>query len=287
VTGTGVLWPGATELAWYTAALCAGAGLWLLLDDRPARRRMRALTAGPPLRTRLPRLPDREARRVVLWCLAGGLLLSAWGASLLPLAAAVPIAPLAVRWWRRRRAAEAADRRRDEVIAFCVALAGEVRAGRPPAQAVAAAGTGGLGPPGAAVLAAARYGGDVAAALCAAADRPGAEGLRGVAACWSVAVTEGASLAAGLERVAAALRAERDEQEDLRTHLAGPRATALTLAGLPVAGLALGTLLGVGPVRVLLGTPVGLGCLAAGVVLEWAGVLWVARIARAAERAAS
>jgi tight adherence protein B len=83
--------------------------------------------------------------------------------------------------------------------------------------------------------------------------------------------------------VAAALRSEADQREDLRAQLAGPRSTAVLLALLPLFGLVLGTGLGADPAGVLLHTRVGLACLAAGVLLEWAGLAWTARIIRTAE----
>ncbi|WP_326598281.1 type II secretion system F family protein [Streptomyces sp. NBC_01803] len=282
------------QITQFAAALCAGAGAWLLADGSPWRRRSRLLPVGaagaaPSARRRRPmtRPPDAATVRVVLGCLAVGGLLALWGRSALPLAAALLAAPLVARWWRGCLARRAADQRRDAVIALCASLAGEVRAGRPPGKALADVGTGGLGVPGGAVLAAARYGGDVPSALRAASERPGAEGLRGLAACWAVAVDGGASLASGLERVAGALRAERDQQEELRAQLAGPRATALVLAALPLFGLALGATMGVEPLRVLFGTPAGLGCLLVGALLEWAGVAWVRAIVRSAERGAA
>ncbi|MEO3752621.1 type II secretion system F family protein [Streptomyces sp. B6B3] len=220
----------------------------------------------------------------MLGCLAGGGLVALWGGSPLPLLVAGGLAPLAAARWRRWRRGRAADGRRDAVIELCGSLAGEVRAGLAPVAALAAADWAPLGEPAAGVPAAARYGGDVPAALRAGAEQPGAEGLRGVAACWQVAVDGGASLAAGLERVAAALRAERDQREELRAQLAGPRATVLTLATLPVFGLLLGAAMGAQPLRELLHTPAGLGCLAVGALLEWAGLAWTAAIIRSAER---
>jgi tight adherence protein B len=145
---------------------------------------------------------------------------------------------------------------------------------------------GGLAEAQATVLAAARFGGDVPDALATAARQPGAEGLRGLAACWRVAVDQGAGLAAGLDRLAAALRAERDQRFDLRAQLAGARATAVMLAGLPALGLLIGTGLGADPLHVLLHTGAGLGCLAAGGALEGLGLWWVQRIVRGAEKAA-
>ncbi|MGP4109407.1 type II secretion system F family protein [Streptomyces sp. 4N509B] len=285
------------------AALCVGAGAWLLIDGGDGRRRARLLSAAGgaavPAGTRWPRLarrwrPRRDVRRwrwpdaltVRVWvcCLAGGAVVAWWGGSPLPLLAAVALAPLALRRWRSRAERLAADRRREAVIELCGTLAVEVRAGRTPGDALADACQEGLGEQGTGVRAAARYGGDVADALRRASAQPGAEGLRGVAACWRVAVDGGASFAAGLERVARALRSEQDQREELRAQLAGPRATVLVLAVLPVFGLLLGSAMGVRPLWELLHSPVGLACLVAGAGLEWAGVAWAAAIARAAER---
>ncbi|MGW1378532.1 type II secretion system F family protein [Streptomyces sp. NPDC002446] len=220
------------------------------------------------------------------WCLPAGLALGVLGRSPLPVLA-VPAVMFLV---RRRLVARGADRARDRrsaaVIGLCAAVAGELRAGRQPAQALVAAGAPGLGEAGSAVAAAARYGGDVPRALRVAARLPGAEGLTGMAACWQVAVEGGAGLALGLERIAAGLRAQRDQREELRAQLAGPRATALMLALLPAGGLLMGSALGADPLRVLLHTPAGWACLAAGGLLEWGGVAWTARIVADAEGAA-
>ncbi|WP_344963814.1 type II secretion system F family protein, partial [Streptomyces thioluteus] len=160
----------------------------------------------------------------------------------------------------RRRQRERAQRE-DAVIELCGTVAGDLRAGRQPGEAVAAVSGDGLGPSWPAVAAAARFGGDVPTALREAGRQPGAEGLTGVAACWQVAVDGGAGLAAGLERVGAALAAERDQREDLRAQLAGTRSTAVMLALLPVLALLMGGALGADPLHVLFHTPAGLGCL--------------------------
>ncbi|MCO4699806.1 type II secretion system F family protein [Streptomyces sp. RO-S4] len=307
---------GATGTSMGAAAACLGAVAWLLGGGQVEARRARALCAGgsaarggsavtgggavaggsagdagPPGWPRLVRAGDRLRRRLTVeWAsLAAGLVLTVLGASVLPVVAGAAGVPVL----RRVRRA-AADRRRresraDAVIALCGALAGELRAGRQPGEALlpAARDSGGLGGMQAAVLAAARFGGDVPDALAAAARQPGAEGLRGLAACWRVAVDQGAGLADGLDRLEAALRAERDQRADLRAQLAGARATAVMLAGLPVVGLALGAALGADPLHVLLHTPSGSVCLVAGGVLEGLGLWWVLRIMRGAEEAAS
>ncbi|MFF9122765.1 type II secretion system F family protein [Streptomyces sp. NPDC014889] len=289
--------PGPVRVA--AGAVCAGTavwllGAWLVGGWHSAARRARVLLAGggpegmgqPPSGRVLPGLARIRGRlRAEWWAPAAGLVLAVLGASVLPAVAGAVGVPLL----RRTRLARAARRRQelraDAVIALCGALAGEVRAGRQPGEALlcAARDSGGLGDAQAAVLAAARFGGDVAAALAGAARQPGAEGLRGLAACWRVAVDQGAGLAAGLDRLEGALRAERDQRADLRAQLSGAWATAVMLAGLPGLGLLLGTAMGADPLRVLLHTGAGLGCLVIGGVLEGAGLWWALRIVRAAE----
>ncbi|MDX2698435.1 type II secretion system F family protein, partial [Streptomyces ipomoeae] len=215
----------------------------------------------------------------------GGGVIGLLGASALPVLAGVAGVPLLRRVRRAAAERRARDRRGDAVVALCAALAGEVRAGRQPGEALtrAARDSDGLGEAQAVVLAAARFGGDVPGALADAARQPGADGLRGLAACWRVAVDRGAGLAAGLDRLEGALRAERDQRADLRAQLAGSRSTAVMLAGLPVLGLLLGTALGADPLHVVLHSTAGLGCLLVGAALEGAGLWWALRIVRGAE----
>ncbi|MDT3395164.1 type II secretion system F family protein [Streptomyces sp. B1866] len=284
------------------AALCAGAAAWVLAGRGHDPRRARLLLAGgagvePPGSARLRRLAEavlavRERWRVryggrlgrELLCLPAGLVVALLGASPLPLLAAAVAVPLVGRRLRTRHAARERARRAAAVIELCGAVAGELRAGRQPGEALLAAPSGDLGERWGLVSAAARFGGDVPDALRRAARVPGVEGLTGVAACWQVAVDEGAGLAVGLDRVAAALRAERDREEDLRAQLATPRVTAAVLLVLPVFGLLMGGALGAGPLRVLLHTPAGLACLLVGGSLAWAGFAWTTRVVRAAVR---
>ncbi|MEU0585702.1 type II secretion system F family protein [Streptomyces sp. NPDC006132] len=278
------------------AVACMGAAVWLMGERHWAARRARLLLAGggavgsgPPGWRRMTGGLRRVRGRLrpEWWAPVAGLVLAVLGASLLPVVLGAAGVPLLRRVRRAARARRDRERRADAVIALCGALAGEVRAGRQPGEALlrAARDCGGLADAQATVLAAARFGGDVPDALATAARQPGAEGLRGLAACWRVAVDQGAGLAAGLDRLAAALRAERDQRCDLRAQLAGARATAVMLAGLPALGLLIGGALGADPLHVLLHTPAGLGCLVAGAVLEGVGVWWVLRIVRGAEAA--
>uniref|UniRef100_A0AAU2JSI0 Type II secretion system F family protein n=1 Tax=Streptomyces sp. NBC_00049 TaxID=2903617 RepID=A0AAU2JSI0_9ACTN len=283
----------------FAGLVCAGAAAWGLAGgDRVSRRARVVLAGGGPV---VPAGPVRRERLVIAvrvraarwreWvCLGAGLVVAVLGGSVIPLLVGAAAVPLVRRWLRARERERARVARAAEVVALCGAVVGELRAGAQPGQALTAAmrRTAALpGAPGAAetgVLAAAAFGGDVPAALRQAAREPGAEGLAGMAACWRASVDGGAGLAAGLDRLEGALRAERDREESLRAQLAGARSTALVLALLPLVGLLIGTGLGADPLRVLLHTPMGWGCLLAGCVLEVLGLLWCRRIVRAGER---
>lgn len=271
----------------YAAAVCAGAAAWLTVGREQGLRRARLLLAGVGAVKASPWwdwkgvLPRLGLRREWL-CVPVALVLAVLGESVLPLIAGAVAVPLVRRRLRARELRREQERRADGVVTLCGAVAGELRAGLQPGQALlfAARSTGVLGDAEAGVLAAARFGGDVPHALREAAREPGADGLAGVAACWRVAVDSGAGLAAGLDRLEAALRAERDQQADLKTQLAGAWSTIGLLALLPLAGLGMGWALGADPLRVLLHTPAGLMCLAVGGLLETAGLCWAGRIVR-------
>ncbi|MGW2084678.1 type II secretion system F family protein [Streptomyces sp. NPDC001880] len=275
--------------------LCVGAAAWLMAAQDHGRRRARVLFVDEvdrsPLRVRWERAGARVRERV--WerrewlCLPVAVLVAALGESVLPLLAGAVAVPLVRRWLRRSAQGKERERRAAGVVALCGAVVGELRAGHEPGQAllVAVRGTGVMGAAEAGVSAAARFGGDVPGALRQAAREPGLDGLAGVAACWRVAADGGAGLAAGLDRLEGALRAERRRREELRAQLAGAWSTVAVLALLPVLGLGLGAALGADPLRVLLHTPAGLVCLATGGLLEAAGLYWAGRIVRAGEAA--
>ncbi|MEC5179760.1 hypothetical protein [Arthrobacter sp. CG_A4] len=160
----------------------------------------------------------------------------------------------------------------------------------------------GLAPASVSMLAAARSaamrGSPVGAAIRTAGAGPGGRGTRKVgrgslagndrrvwaelAACFDIAEASGCPLADVLTRFAAQLDAEDDAEAARQTALAGPRATVRLLTWLPVLGLGLGMLLGVDPLRSLLGTPLGTAALAAGLALTAAGRIWSARLVRSA-----
>jgi tight adherence protein B len=285
--------------AGYAAALCAGLSVWLLARrDRQLRRAFLIFAGGGavcPGRGGLLGTEEKLTARLrrwwrvrlggrigcEVWCLPAGCALALLGESVLPLLLGLAAVPLTRRWLRLREGRRVRDRTVGQVIEMCTTVAGELRAGRQPCEALLAAVPGVLGSAEASVTAAARFGGDVPEALRQAARQPGAEGLLGVAACWQVAADGGAGLAAGLERVAAALRAEREQTEELRAQLAGTRSTAGMLALLPLFGLLMGSALGAKPLWVLLHTPAGWACLVVGGLLEWAGLAWTAGVVQA------
>ncbi|MFD0272643.1 type II secretion system F family protein [Kitasatospora sp. NPDC127111] len=223
--------------------------------------------------------------------------LSAWpvtGSPVPLLVSALAYVPLR-RWRQRRGVAAQAGQRAAAIVDLCAGLAGELRSGATPEQALHVVTTRiaadrealrRLGAEPVARLAAGRYGGDVPLAFQLLAELPGGSGATAIAACWRVTADGGSGLAAGLDGVAEALCAEQALAEEITAELAAPRTTIAVLAALPVAGLLLGAALGARPLTVLLHTPAGLACLAGGAVLEGLGLAWTARIVRAAARGA-
>lgn len=190
------------------------------------------------------------------------------------------------RWWDvmrsrwRARLPGASGRRRRRAIEGCAALAGELRSGRPMRAGLLTA-LDGVAPH---AVAAAQWGGDVPEALRRDAIDSSMPLWRSVAACWEVAETSGAGLAAALDRLTTGARAAEEVRVQLAAHLAAPRATARMLALLPAIGLLLGMSLGADPIGWLLGTGIGRMCLGGGVLLTGLGLWWVRRIAASVER---
>ncbi len=178
---------------------------------------------------------------------------------------------------RRSRRARVTERRQAQVVEVAEALAGELRAGQPPAVALEHSVE--VWSELAAVVSAARLGADVPSALRRLAERPGAEGLREVASAWQVSERSGAGLAAALSQVADTARARQGARQLVQGELASAQATARLVAGLPVVSLAMSAGIGGHPWHFLLATAPGLACLTLGMLLAFAGLLWIDRIA--------
>ena len=175
---------------------------------------------------------------------------------------------------RRRASRESAE------LAWLDAVVDELRSGRDPASAVLVAAAD--WPVCPATVAAARSGEDLSAALVVDAGAR-SDLLRGVAAAWRVGQGAGAGLAAALGSLADAAREADAVRAELRVGVAEPRATAVVLALLPLAGAALGWLLGADPLAWLLGTAPGRLVLLGGIALDLVGAAWAWRIVRGLE----
>jgi tight adherence protein B len=219
--------------------------------------------------------------------LAGGIALICAAATvfIVPLTAAVAAAIVVATFAARRRRHLVRARRADESAALEGALAilvGELRVGAHPVAAVEAAADEATGPVATwlrVVAARARLGADVA------------EGLRAVAAqstlpfhwerlavCWRLAQSHGISIAT-LMHAAHRDVVERSRFESrVAAGMAGARATAGVLAGLPALGVGLGQLIGADPVRFLLSGGAGGWLLVVGSMLACCGLLWSDRI---------
>ena len=276
-------------------------GLAVLVTPAPSRSlaRLRRLARSPgPGGTTGPgsRLPAPRQAVVLVLCGLGGAGLGIFGSMLVvppgrpTLVAAIAVGLVGAVIGHVGKA-EAESRREDRAAAALAAavgcLAEALRAGQAPPAALRAA-SGVAGTPDVAsafrrAAAVADAGGDVPVVLRTVGRASAtARGLHRLAAGWAVSERCGAGLAGVLDRIEADIGAERRRQRQVSAELAGPRATAMLLAGLPVFGLLLGNAVGARPVAVLLGTPPGEAALLAGVCLHAAGVAWTAAIVRSA-----
>lgn len=239
----------------------------------PARRRTPGLAREPvaPASTRRwPLMAGGVLVLTVVWFVAGRQAAVVITAMALVGATAARVLWARQRTRRRRRAA-------GEVARACTVLAAEMELGKIPVTAllVAAADCPVLKP----AAAAAGIGGDLVHIWMGQAAQPGHGGLAILARAWRVAHVTGAPLAASLETVATALRADDEVDQLVAGELAAPRLTGVILALLPGAGLVLGYLIGADPLTFLLTTPWGWGCLLGGTVLACCGLLWTEHLA--------
>lgn len=104
------------------------------------------------------------------------------------------------------------------------------------------------------------------------------------AAVWRLAEQTGAPAADLVERIEADARASDRSRATATAQAAGAQATALLLAALPLGGIALGYGIGVDPLEVLLGTPLGGACAVGAVLLQAGGLLWADRLSNGPAR---
>jgi tight adherence protein B len=239
--------------------------------------------ASPRHRLTRPEQSPQRWRRGSL--MAIGVVAVAVSAAIVPatvlIAAAIVAATVVV---RRNRSSSAARRAResDALQGALAVLIGELRVGVHPVVAfdVAAREVDGAVADGLrAVAARARLGADVPAGLLAAAQVSSLGGhWERLSVCWRLAQTHGLAIAT-LMRTAHRDIVERERfGSRVAAGMAGARATATVLAGLPVLGIGLGQLIGAQPLRLLLSDGAGGWLLVAGVTLACCGLLWSDRI---------
>jgi tight adherence protein B len=262
-----------------SGALSLAALAVLLWPDGQVRRRLRlrALDGGWTGAGRDPLdLPVPVA--VAILSAAVGAILST------PLVAGLAAAAafLGIRSWATRQADRVVERRLESLTEGLGALAADLRSGRPLTDAIEAAVT---------ACADAETAADLARALRAPGAAPDSgrdeeftAALRRISAGVLLSARTGCSLAAVAAAVEDDLRARQGQRRELRTSTAGPRASAMLLAGLPVLGLAMGSGVGADPWRVLTTTTTGQMLLVVGVALEFAGLSWSRELLRRALR---
>ena len=204
---------------------------------------------------------------------------------LLPPAVVVSAAILAATLGVRRRRARRGRRRLVDGQRLATALetlVGELRVGAHPVAAFGVAAAeceGSVADSLRAVAARARLGADVPGGLraVAAVSSVPAQWDR-LAVCWQLAAGHGLAMSVLMRA------AQRDIVERQRfaarvdAGLAGARATAVILAGLPVLGILLGQLIGARPIVFLVGGGAGGWLLMVGAALVCTGLLWADRL---------
>lgn len=207
------------------------------------------------------------------------------GAVLLPpttdLAIVVVGVTASMRYRRRRRIRCAMHEGRALATALDV-LVGELRAGSHPVRAFSVAADETVGAVAVslhAVAARARLGADVAAGLSAAA---GSSALPAywdrLAVCWRLASEHGLAIATLMNAAQRDIAERQRFSTRVSASMAGARATAAILAGLPVLGMLLGQLIGAHPLSFLLSGRTGGWLLVIGAALACGGLLWSDRI---------
>ena len=283
MTGAAAAAPASTVLlTTVLAALLAAAAAALLVGPGAGGGRLR--TGGAERLVGRPGGRPGRRRAVLLVtaaATAGVLASSAVTGTQIGVAAVVAGASTAVvRGLRVARRAEEARRRRRAVVDFCEALVGELRAGQPVLAALERSAA--VWPEVAPAVAASRLGADLPAALRQLARSPGAEALSHLAAAWQLCAVTGGGLTGAAGQVLESARADAAAARQVEGEASSARATARLVAALPVVVLTAGQGLGARPWAFLLGHPLGVACLAGGVLLGTVGLAWIDRIAAAA-----
>ncbi len=239
-----------------------------------------------------PRLADTDlvldpATAWAVWVL-GAVAVIAWaaiaaGVGAGVLAAGVTVGSPCLGWRLFRHRGEAALEA--GLPAAVEAVAAGLRTGASLRQAVgeaAAVTPGALGADLALVAEATERGSAVVAALEAWAVRRPLPGVRLIVAALCLSAETGGAAAQAVDAVAATLRQRLAAQGEARALATQARASAAVMAAAPVAFCAVSAALDPRSSAFLLRTPLGLALLAAGLGLDAAGAVWMARLTRVA-----
>ncbi|STD15785.1 Flp pilus assembly protein TadB [Dermatophilus congolensis] len=180
--------------------------------------------------------------------------------------------------WKKQRHRDSHTGIEKDLLNVVEALSGALRAGLPPAAALALARegiTGKLGDALTTVEHRARMGEGLAAGWSEAARRINNPELALLARAWSLSEETGTPLAEAAHTATRVLRDRRDQRERTRSAIAGAKATMTLLTLLPATGPLLGLLLGVDLLHVYSTTPLVWAALAAGIILILIGRTWV------------
>jgi len=248
--------------------------LAVLAAPTASRHRLEALRLVAPARRRSPVLP------------CAGILASA-SVAVLPVSAVVAAVIVGATWARRHRQHVRHRRRAAESVALQGALGvlvSELRVGAHPVAAFESAASeadGAVAKSLCAVAARARFGADVVDGLRSVATRSSTPAYwERIAVCWHLAQTHGLGIAALMSTAERDIVAHERFSAGVHSGMAGARATAAVLTGLPVLGVCLGQLIGADPLGFLLSGGVGGWMLIVGVTLACCGLLWSDRITR-------
>ncbi|MGC4943686.1 type II secretion system F family protein [Kribbella sp. DT2] len=259
------------------ALLSAALTLLAVLTVIPRRgRALHRLTTPPRATAGATHLAGSARRRLipltVVALVALGVGLSLGASTLATALVVVAVVTTAITQRTKARNHTRRTQKRTQIIEACDLLAADLTAGRPPQEALEGAAE--VCPDLRPAAAAARLGGDVPAVLHLAAESPGAEPLRPLAAAWQVSDHSGAALATIITRLTTSLRANEALTRQRSTNLANAKSTARLLAVLPFFATLLGYALGANPLAFLTTTLPGTACLITGTALSLTGLAW-------------
>jgi tight adherence protein B len=101
---------------------------------------------------------------------------------------------------------------------------------------------------------------------------------KGFGSLWQVCENNGAALSPALNQFAQQIRTEKELRDELSSSMSGAKLSAWVLAGLPLFGIVLAGFLGVNSLQWLMTSSIGNYNIAAALILETVGIIWVSKI---------